>query len=153
LKKIYKILLLLIILAYLVDKGLRESCWVKHSSYLIENTLNIKIRADENVLGFQDIPINKTITLTNKVTKASVRVSYTSLELTIYFFLDSMSNQKVLRIVDPYTGKNIYDYTTLKLLSEKDCLTDEEYCGGYNDSSLTKMGKPYLVYDANGFHK
>lgn len=134
-------------------KGIRELFWVKHISYKIDNTLKIKLRIDTDVMGFQDFDNDKTIIITNSETKARLKISYVSLESNLYFFLDTLNSKKVLSIADQFAGQNFYDYSTLKLLSSEDCFQEYGGCGGFNDSSFSKLGTPCLIYDDDGFHK
>ena len=152
-KKKYKILLLILLLLYPFYKGLRELLWVRHNSYVLDNTLKITLRIDGDIFGFQDFNYDKTLTVTNSVTKAKMKASYISLEPNFYFFLDTLNSKKVLSIVDEFAGQNFYDYSTLKLINTEDCFIKFGGCGGCNDSCLSKLGKPYLVYDDGGFHK
>ena len=134
-------------------KGIRELFWVKHSSYTINNTLKIKLRIDTDIAGFQDFDTDKTITITNSETKARLKISYVSLEPNIYFFIDTLNSKKVLSIADKFAGQNFYDYSTLKLLGDKDCFKEYGGCGGFGDSSFSKLGTPYLSYYDDDFHR
>ncbi len=152
-KKKYKIFLAILLLLYPVYKGVREIFWVRHSSYTIDNTINIKLRIDDGILGFQDFDNDKTITIFNSSTKAKYKTSYVSLESNLYFYIDTVNARKVLSIVDQFAGQNIYDYSTLSLINNDDCFKEFGGCGGCNDSCLARLGKPYLTYDNDGFHK
>ncbi len=140
-------------LLYPIYKGVREIFWVRHSNYTIDNTIKIKLRIDDGILGFQDFDNDKTITIMNSETKATMKASYVSLESNLYFFIDTLSSKKVLTIVDQFAGQNIYDYSTLKLINTEDCFKEFGGCGGCNDSCLGQLGRPYLIYDSDGFHK
>jgi hypothetical protein len=153
LKKKYKILLGLLIIFYPCYKGLRELIWVTHIYYAIDNVLQIKLRIDPDITGFQDFPISKTITITNSITNARLKTCYVSLEPTLYLFLDSSTSQKFILIADEFAGQNSYNYSTLQLIGKKDCLNESGGCGGFDNSTLAKLGKPYLIYDNKGFHK
>jgi hypothetical protein len=153
LKKRSKIFLVILLLLYPIYKGVREILWVRHSSYTIDSTLKIKLRIDDGILGFQDFDNDKTITISNIKTGAKMKASYVSLESDLYFFVDANSSNKVLSVVDKFAGKNSYDYSTLKLISTQNCFIDFGGCGGFNDSSFDALGKPYLIYDNDGFHQ
>jgi hypothetical protein len=153
LKRKYKIGLLVLLLIYPVYKGVRELCWVKHTSYTIGHSLKIKLRIDNGIVGLQDHENDKTITITNSKTKAVLTVSYVSLEPNLYFYLDTIHSRKLLSIADQFAGQNTYDYSTLKLISSKDCFKTFGGCGGFNDSCLSALGKPDLVFDDKGLHK
>lgn len=152
-KKSYKILLIILLLLYPCYKGIRELLWVKHSSYTIDDTLKIKLRMDTQIFGFIDYNHDKTITITNSETKAKMKTSYVSLESNLYFFLETVNSKKVLSVVDQFAGQNFYDYSTLQLLNKEDFFKGFGGHDGCNDSCLTRLGKPYLIYDNNGFHK
>ena len=95
----------------------------------------------------------KTITIFNSSTKAKYKTSYVSLESNLYFYIDTVNARKVLSIVDQFAGQNVYDYSTLSLINNDDCFKEFGGCGGCNDSCLARLGKPYLTYDNDGFHK
>ncbi|MGC4104270.1 hypothetical protein [Ferruginibacter sp.] len=148
-KKKYKIILILLLLSYPCYKGFRELFWVEHYSYTINNSLEIKLRIDPDITGFQDFDIDKTITLFNKKTQAKNKISFTSLEPGLYFSLDNTDTPKILSIADRFAGQNTYNYATLQLTGSKDCLTEYGNCEGFrlNYDSL------YLIYDDKGLHK
>ena len=134
-------------------KGIRELLWVRHSNYTIDNIIKIKLRIDTDIFDFQDFNNYKTITIANSKTKAKLTISYVSLESNLYFFLDTVNSKKVLSVVDQFAGRNLYDYSTLKLINNEDCFKEFGGCGGCNDDCLVKLGTPYLTYDNDGFHK
>ena len=145
--------MLILLLLYPIYKGVREIFWVRHSSYSIDNAIKIKLRVDTDIFGFQDFNNDKTITIANSETKSEVKVSYVSLESNLYFYIDTINAKKTLLIVDQFAGQNIYDYSSLKLINKEDCFKDFGGCGGCNDSCLSQLGKPNLIYDNDGFHK
>ncbi len=149
----YKKLLIILLLAYPVYKGVRELFWVKHTSYTIDKNIQIKLCVDTDIFGFQDFNNDKTITVVNRETGAKMNVSYASLEFDLYFYINTINSKKVLSIVDKFAGQNTYDYSTLKLINKEDCFVEFGGCGGFNDSSLVALGKPYLIYDYDGFHQ
>ena len=151
-KKKYTIILATLLLLYPIYKGARELFWVTHSSYSIGN-IHINIRVDSDIVGFQDFDHDKTITVTNSHTKASLKVSYVSIEPGLYFFMDTTNGAKTISIVDRYLGQNKYNGSTLALLSKPDCLTSPGGCGGFNDSGLAALGKPWLTYENGSFHQ
>ena len=143
----------ILIISYPCYKGIRELVWVRQDTFTIDNNLQVKLRIDPDILGFQDMNVDKTITLLNKMTNKKLHISYVSLELNLYFFLDSVNSKEVISIVDQFAGQNFYDYSTLQLLTKEDCFKDFGGCGGCNDSCLTHLGKPYLIYDDKGLHR
>jgi hypothetical protein len=145
--------LITLLLLYPIYKGVRELFWVRHSSYTIDNSLKIELRIDTNIFGFQDFNSDKTINITNSETKAKMKSSYVSLESDLYFYIDTVNSKKVLSIVDKFAGQNIYDYSTLQLVSNENCFKDFGGCGGFNGSSFDSLGTPYLTFDNDGFHK
>jgi hypothetical protein len=127
--------------------------WVKHSSCMIDSALHVRLRIDPGIMGFQDFESDITISILNTMTKAEMKTSYVSLETNLYFFLDTLNPKKMLSIIDQFAGQNFYDYATLKLINSEDCYKEFGGCGGCNDGCLAASGKPYLVYDDDGFHK
>ena len=146
-------MLLTLLLLYPVYKGLREIFWVRHSSYTINNSLKIKIRIDDGMLGFQDFDNDKTITIFNSETNSGMQASYVSLSADLFFFIDTINSRKVLSIVDPFAGQNTYDYGSLQLINITDCFKEYGGCGDCDDRCLAELGPPFLVYDDKGFHK
>jgi hypothetical protein len=148
LKKKYKILLAALIMVYPLYKGARELFWVTHQSIAVNQTLHIAVRMDPDIFGFQDYNYDKTITVTNTATKASLKISFVSIEPNLYFYTDSAAT--TFSIADQYAGMNTYDYATLKLVSNADCFSEFGGCGGYSDSNRLK---PVLIFDNKGLHK
>ncbi len=146
-------MLIILLLAYPAYKGAREVFWVDHYTYTIDNGLKIKLRIDKGLMGFQDFEEDKTIIITNIKTNATKKVSFTSLETNLYFFITTVNSRKILSVIDPFAGQNDYDCLTLELLNKKDCFKEFCGCGGLQDSSLFKQEQPYLIYDSKGFHK
>ena len=124
---------------------------MQHKQHSIDNILIVKLRIDQDITGFQDLNIDKTITLTNTQSKATIRISYTSLKYELYFFIDS-SNSKTISIVDQFAGQNFYDYNTLQLLNKENCFKEFGGCGGFSVSSFIALGKPFLIFDETGWH-
>jgi hypothetical protein len=145
-------LLLVLLLAYPVYKGLRELFWVKRNSHLITKELKIKITVDPDILAFQDPNFEKEVVITNLNTGAKLKFAYTSLEQSLFFYIDSTNPKPTIKIVDQFSGQNIYDISTLRLLSTVDNFIGFSSENGCNDECLKKLGKPYLVYDYTGFH-
>lgn len=145
--------MIILLLIYPVYKGARELFWVRHSSYTIDNKIKIKLRVDTDIAGFQDFNNDKTITLINGETGAKMKASYISLESDLYFYIDTVNSKRVISIVDKFAGQNTYEYLTLKLVSAENCFVNFGGCGGFNDSSFAVLGKPYLTYDHDGFHR
>ena len=150
--KKYKILLITLLLSYPLYKGIREFFWVRHSAYIFDTAIEIKVRHDQELFSFQDTRHEKTISLTNKITHSNLNISYTSLEPNLYFYIDSIDSKNTLVIIDEFAGENKYDYSTLKLLTKKDCFKEFGGCGGVNDSFISKLKPPFLIYDITGFH-
>ena len=151
LKRKLAIIFLTLVVCYAIYKGLRELLWVTHAKAKIDNIAEVKLRIDDDIIGFQDFNCDKSITLANNHTNATIHISYISLEKNLYFFIDSI--KKTISILDQFSGENIYDYSTLKLITKVDCFKQFGGCGGYNDSCLSKFKKPDLVFDNTGFHR
>jgi len=151
-KRKYKILLIVILLAYPVYKGLRELFWVTRESYMLTNELRIKIAIDPGIVAYQDLNTEKRVTLTNIKTNVKLKFKYTSLERSLFFFIDSSGDKQTITIVDQFVGQNIYDISTLRLLSNVDSFVKFGGDGGCNDECLENLGKPDLIYDYTGFH-
>jgi len=140
-------------MAYPCYKGLRELVWVTHDSYTVDNSLKIKLRIDRDIFGFQDFNYDKTITLVNSSTNKRTKISFVSLQPNLYFYLANTNSQRVLSIADQFAGQNSYDNSSLNLIGNRDCFRNFGGCGGFSDSSLLKLGKPYLTFDYSSFHK
>jgi len=153
LTKKYKIWLAILIFAYPVYKTLRELVWVTHASHTVDNSLQIKVRVDRDIFGFLDYNYEKTITLINNTTNKKTKISYISLEPSLYFFLDSANSKRIISIIDMFAGQNSYDNSSLNLLGDRDCFVIFGGCGGFSDSALIKLGKPDLIFDYDGLHK
>jgi len=151
--KKYKVLALILILVYPCYKAIRELIWVKHFKYNVDNSFQINLRIDTDLSGFQDINVEKTITLINLVTKKRAEINYVTIEPDLYFFVDSTSSIKTISIVDKFAGQNLYNYQTLQLMNSVDCFKEFGGCGGFSNSGLTQLGKPFFVYDGNSIHK
>ena len=152
-KKKFIILMIVLVLIYPLYKATREMVWVRNCSYTIDNTLKIRLRVDTDIFGFQDFNNDKTITVTNVSTKATMKASYVSLEPDIYFYIDTTNSSKMLSIVDKFAGRNIYDFETLKLIGAENCFMEFGGCGGFNDSSFAKLGAPSLSYENGDFYR
>lgn len=145
--------MIFILLVYPIYKGARELFWVQNSRYAIDKTLQINLRIDAGIFGFQDFENEKVLIISNSRTKQKLRICYVSLEPELYFYIDTLNAAKILSVVDKYAGKNVYDYSTLKLISSQNCLDYFGGCGGLDAESFAALGMPDLVYADGSFHK
>ena len=147
----YNWLVIFTLLLYPVYKGAREIFWVRHATHMIDNAMQIKLRFDDQAVCFQDCETDKTIIITNG--HARLRLSFVSIEPSVYFFLDTVNGVKVMSILDKFAGRNRYNYNTLQLIDKQDCFSGFGGCPGFSDSDITVLAKPYLIFDSAGFHK
>ena len=152
-KRAFIISFVLVVGLFLVYLVLRELLWVVRDSSSIDDNLAVVVEFDPAMTGWLDPLVDKEITVTNRLTQSILHLDATSIEWNLYFFVVKEDNDEFLIISDEYVGSNVYNYSTLELLSDIDCFTSDKYCDGLSEKELSMLGKATLTFDSEGFNK
>lgn len=149
-KKIIFIYAAIIVLSCSIYKVTREVIWVKRYKANVDENIQVSLKIDDEILVFLDPVSKKNILMSNKITGNKIKISFSSLEPNIEFYIDTFNGVKSIIIKDNYWGYNAYDYNTFRLLNKKSNFMPSQTSGQELLSTLKSI--PKLIYDDSGLH-